>query len=107
MIEELNSKSEDTILFQSWAPMSRLDYNYTKTKFVVVEIRSVKHPKLLLGDPKNYSCECYKHLGMHFDRKLIIVEYISHVTAKLAQHSGIVYKLRATLNEKQLIQYIR
>ena len=34
-------------------------------------------------------------------------EHIIHVTAKLAKHSGILFKLRAPLNEKQLMQYIR
>ena len=38
---------------------------------------------------------------MNFDK------HVNHLTAKIAQHSGILYKLMATLNEKQLIQYIR
>ena len=63
----------------------------------------MKHPNIVIGDHQVCSCESYKYLGIHFDKK---DEHIDHVTAKLAQHSGILYKLRATLNEKQLIQYI-
>ena len=46
-------------------------------------------------------------MGIHFDKKLNFQEHINHVIAKLAQQSGILYKLRATLNKKQLVQYIR
>ena len=42
MIEKLNTKSDDKTLFQNWTEMNRLDCNYTKTKFVVFEKKSVK-----------------------------------------------------------------
>ena len=32
---------------------------------------------------------------------------ISKITAKLARQSGILYKLRETLNKRQIVQYIR
>ena len=80
--------------------MNHLDCNYTKTKFGVFEKRSVKHPNIVIEDHESYFCDSYKHLGIHSDKKLNFDEYINHVTAKLPQHSGILYKLRATLNEK-------
>ena len=87
--------------------MNHLDCNYTKTKFVVFEKRSVKHPNIVIVDHEIDSCESYKYVGIHFDKKLNIDKHNYHVTGKLAQHSGILYKLGATLNEKQLILYIR
>ena len=107
MIEKLNTKSDDKTLFQNWTEMNRLDCNYTKTKFVVFEKKSVKYPNIFIGDHEVSSCESYKNLGIHFDKKLNFQEHINHVIAKLAQQSGILYKLKATLNEKQLVQYIR
>ena len=87
--------------------MNHFDCNYTKTKFVVFEKISVKHPNIVIEDHEIYSCESYKDLDVHFDKKLYFDNHINHITAKLAQYSGILYKLRARLNEKQLIQYIR
>ena len=107
IIEKLNTKSDDKTLFQNWTEMNRLDCNYTKTKFVVFEKKSVKCPNIFIGDHEVSSCESYKYLGIHFDKKLNFQERINHVIAKLAQQSGILYKLRATLNKKQLVQYIR
>ena len=106
MIEKLNTKSDDKTLFQNWTEMNRLDCNYTKTKFVVFEKKSVKYPNIFIGDHEVSSCESYKYLGTHFDKKLNFQQHINQVIAKLAQQSGILYKLRATLNEKQLVQYI-
>ena len=106
MIEKLNTKSDDKILFQNWATVNHLDCNYTKTKFVVFEKRSVKHPNIVIGDHEISSCESYKYLGIHFDKKMNFEEHMNHVTAKMAQHCGILYKLRTTLNTKQLVQYI-
>ena len=33
--------------------------------------------------------------------------HISKISGKLARQSGILYKLRETLNKRQLVQYIR
>ena len=104
MIEKLNTQFEDKILFQSWASMNHLACNYPKTKFVVFENRSMKHPNIVNGDHENYSCVSYKYLGIHLDKKLNFDKHIILVTAKLAQHSGILYKSGETLKEKQLIQ---
>ena len=97
MIEKLNTQSEDQILFQSWANKNHLDCNYTKTRLVVFEKRSVKHPNVVIGDHEICSCESYKYLGIHFHKKLNFDKHINHVTAKIAQHSGILYKLWATV----------
>ena len=69
MIKKLNTQSEDIILFQSWANMNHLDCNYTKMKFVVFEKRSVNYPNIVIGDHEIYSCDSYKYLGVHFDKK--------------------------------------
>ena len=61
MIEKLNTKSEDKTLFQSWTEMNRLDCNYTKTKFVIFERKSVKHPNFFIGDHEVPSCESYEY----------------------------------------------
>ena len=50
MIEKLNTKSDDKTLFQNWTEMNRLDCNYTKTKFVVFEKKSVKYPNIFIED---------------------------------------------------------
>ena len=101
MIEKLNTQFDDNILFRSGAKMNHLNCNYTKTKFVVFEKRSVKLPNIVIGDHEIYSCESYKYLGIHFDKKLNFDEHINHVTTKLAHDSRILHKLRATWNEKQ------
>ena len=90
MIEKLNTKSEYRILFQSWAIKNNMDCNYTKTKFVVFEKRSLKHPSIVVRDHIIYFCESYKHLGIHLDKKLNFDEHNNLVTAELAQHSGIL-----------------
>ena len=68
MIEKLNTKSDDKTLFLNWTEMNRLDCNYTKTKFVVFEKKSVKYPNIFIGDHEVSSCESYKYLGIHFDK---------------------------------------
>ena len=107
MIEKLNSRSDDKSLFQSWLNENDVDCNYMKTKFVVFEKRSVNHPNIAIGDHEISSCENYKYLGIHFDKKLNFEVHISKITGKLARQSGILYKLRETLNKRQLVQYIR
>ena len=107
MIEKLNSGSDDKNLFQSWLYENDVDCNYMKTKFVVFEKRSENHPNIKIGDHEISPCENYKYLGIHFDKKLNFEVHISKITGKLARQSGILYKLRETLNQSQLVQYIR
>ena len=107
MIEKLNSDSGDKILFQSWMNINGAECNYTKTKFVVFEKRSTNHANIVMGDHEISSCESYKYLGIHFDKKLNFEIHIDNVVAKLSRHSGILYKLRETLNKRQLVQYIQ
>ena len=59
------------------------------------------------GNHENPSCEYYKSLGLHFDKKLNFVTYIEKIVSKLAKHCSTLYKLRETLNKGQLVQYIR
>ena len=107
MIEKLNSSSDDKNLFQSWLNGNDVDCNYMKTKFVVFAKRSVNHPNIVIGDHEISSCENYKYMGKQFDKKLNFEAHISKITGKLARQSGILYKLRETLNKRQLVQYIR
>ena len=74
-----------------------------KTKFVIFEKRSVKPPNIVIGEREIYFCDSYKYLGIHIDKKLNFDEHINYVTAELAQHSGILYKLITTLNDKHCI----
>ena len=78
-----------------------------KTKFVVFEKRSVNHQNIVSGDNENSSCENYKYLGIQFDKKLNFEVHISKIIGKLACQSGILYKLRETLNKRQSVEYIR
>ena len=67
MMEKLNTLSEDKILFQNWVNMNHLDCNYARTKFVLFEKRSVKHPNIITGI---HEIASYKYLGIQFDKKL-------------------------------------
>ena len=87
--------------------MNHLDCYYTKTNFVVFEKTAAKHLNIVIGNHESYSCESYNYLGIHFDKKFNFDKHIIHGTVKLAQHSGILYKFRTTLNEKQIIQHFR
>ena len=107
MIDELNSNSDDKNLLQNWMSENRVAYNSEKTKFVVFEKRTVKYSNIKIGDNEISSIESYKYLGIFFDKKLNFEVHITKVIQKLARHSGILYKLRETLNKRQLIQYIR
>ena len=69
MIEKLHSNSDDKNLFQSWINNNAVDCNYTKTKFMVFEKRSVNHPNIEIGGHEISSCDSYKYLGIHFDKK--------------------------------------
>ena len=107
MIDELNSNSDDKNLLQNWMSINGVGCNFTKTKFVVFEKRSSNHSNLDIGGNEISSCESYKYLGLYFDKKLNFEVHITNVIKKLAGHCGILYKLRETLNRRQLIQYIR
>ena len=107
MIEKVNSKSDDKTLFQTWMNKNEIDSNYTKTNFVVFEKRSANHSNILFWDHEISSVDSFKYLGLHFDRKLNFEIHIENVIAKLARKSGILHKLRETLNRKQLVQYVR
>ena len=69
MIEKLNSRIDDKSLFQSWLIENDVDCNYMKTMFVVFGTKSVNHPNIVFGDHEFSSCENYKNLGIHFDKK--------------------------------------
>ena len=86
---------------------NEIDCNYTKTNFVVFEKRSANHSNILFWDHEISSVDSFKYLGLHFDRKLNFEIHIENVIAKLARKSGILHKLRETLNRKQLVQYVR
>ena len=107
MIEKLHSNSDDKNLFQSWINNNAVDCNYTKTKFMVFEKRSVNHPNIEIGGHEISSCDSYKYLGIHFDKKMNFEKHINIITGKLVRQSGILYRLRETLNVKQLVQFIR
>ena len=92
MIEKLNSRSDDKNLLQCWLNKNDVYCNYMKTKFVF-EKRSVNHPNIVIGDHEISSCENYKYLGIHFDKKLNFEVHLSKITGKLARQSGILYKL--------------
>ena len=61
--------------------MSRngVDCNYMKTKFTVFEKRSTKHSNIVIGDHEISSCEYYKYLGLHLDKKLNFVTHIEEL----------------------------
>ena len=50
MIEKVNSKSDDKNLFQAWMNKNGIVCNYTKTKFVVFEMRSANHSNIKIGE---------------------------------------------------------
>ena len=70
-----------------------------KTKFTVFEKNSTKHSNIVIGDHETSSCENYKYLGLHLDKKLNFVTHIEKIVSKLAQHCGTLYKLRETLKK--------
>ena len=61
MREQLNSKSADKNLMQTWMNKNGVDCNYTKTKFVVFEKRSANHSNIVIGDHEISSCDSYKY----------------------------------------------
>ena len=107
MIEKINSEFEDKHLLRNWMRINSIDCNYTKTKFVVFEKKTKNYPNIMIEDHEISSCVSYKYLGIHFDKKLNFEIHINNVIAKLARHSGVLYRLRETLNKRQLVQYIR
>ena len=78
-----------------------------KTKFTVFEKGLTKHSNIVNDDLEISSCDDYKYLVLHLDKKLNFVTHIEIIVSKLAQHCDTLYKLRETLNKGQLVHYLR
>ena len=80
LIEKLDHKSQDGKLLECWMSRTGVNCNYMKTKFTVFEKRSTKHSNKVIGDHEISSCENYKYLGLHLDKKLNFVTHIKKMS---------------------------
>ena len=107
LIENSPSETGDLIYLQTWLALNRTELNYTKSKFVIFEMRAKVNGSIELDEQTIAACVSYKYLGNYFVKKLDFDIHNGKVVEKLSKQCGIVYKLRETLNTSHLLAYIR
>ena len=98
LTESSHSETGDLNYLQNWLALTKVDLNYTKSKFVIFENQAKFYGNIELDE------HC---LGICFDKKLNYDTYIGKVIKKFSKQCGFVHKLRETLNTPHLLAYIR
>ena len=104
--------NEELALLKKWCDINKLSINTKKTNFMIIKSPRKKCPeniniKITNKDGTNNDLEKkdnIKYLGVLLDDKLSWNYHIAFVCSKLAQNTGIFYKLRHYMSLKQLKQ---
>ncbi len=107
-LQQLSENLENEFsLISKWLQANKLSLSLHKTKSMVFcTSQKEKSPEIniKLNDTNIEQFKETKFLGIHINEHLNWAKHIKHVTTKLSQVSGIIYRCRTSLPEDYLLQ---
>lgn len=98
--------SREFSLISEWLNANKLSLNVIKTKYIIFCTRQKNnHPvaTIKINDVDLEQVKSTKFLGVHIEQNLDWSEHIKHVTDKLAQVSGVIFRCQHILSRESLL----
>ena len=92
-------------LVQKWCRFNKLSLNLSKSDFTVITQKQVWFFKFISEGKPHKACGLCKIPGLNIDERINCQKHVQQVKSKLAQFSGITYKLKNFFNSQTASNY--
>ena len=100
-----SSTNKELTKISDWLIANKLSLNISKSNFLLFKNKNnagTQSINIGISGQKIAQKQTVKYLGLKIDEKLSWDKHISHVSIKVAQGTGIIYKLRHVLSPKSI-----